>query len=1058
MNNLLHTTKFFIVFIFILFLGLKSVFSQVTTVDISSATNGTTVNTCGAALHDSGSSSTGYSDNENYILTICPDVPGDVITIDFTSFNLDPTNTVAGGPCGGNADNISFWDGDDMSATPLGTYTCTSLAGQLVTCTSANVSGCLTIRFKSNSTGSGTFNYSGSITCSTPCSRPTAVLASPMPGEVQKICVGESLTFNGTPSYPATGFTIVKYLWNFGDGTIDSTSGPVVSHTFTTIGEHLVDLFIFDDNNCAASNLVTVPVWVGTTPTFTGTTTSQVLCTGASMCLDGQVNSVTYTGQPLNITGDSLYIPDDVGFCFSSELNVNLFSPGATLTDISDLLGINVNMEHSYMGDMVISVTCPDGTSVILHDQGGGGTLLGEPVDVSSPASLDPPGIGYDYSWSPYSTAGTWVAASSGGGFGTPLPPGDYESVFSLDSLVGCPLNGTWSFEICDLLGSDDGWVFGWGLDFNPALYPDITEYTPIYGADADSTYWTALDAASNAIITSISPDADQLCAATTAPGVYSFQYHATDDFGCTYDTIITLTYNLPPTVDAGPDQIACPGQIVDLNAIATSNVIGGADCTYTVNMFDTFGDGWNGYDLEIVVGGVVISNITMTTGSTGVATFNVPSGVSFSINSNSGSFDTEVSFNIVDPNGNTVYTEGPGVTAGLNIYSGTSLCFDVEWTPTTDLSNPNILNPQLTASVPTTLIVSVNENGCMAFDTVRVDISSTGILQMLGPDTSICNPQSIIPHYIVSTDSNAVYTWTCSDMSTISDPSAAIPTLVPTTTTTYSLSVTLPSGCTYRDEFQVFFIPVPTNIGTGADDTICQGQMAPLTVVGGVHWNWIPDFNLSCDDCPDPVATPTTTTNYFVRIITEDGCYYDDSIKVYVNPMPSINATPTISQAYLGESVNLVADGVHYNYILWEPSTYLSDTNSANTLCTPLSSMTYFVTAYNLDSTCVDQDTVYVEYMGCRGFKVPSAFSPNGDNFNDVFYVFNSGFEDSDDFSFAIYNRWGQEVFKTTNIGEGWDGTYNNLEQEIGTYVYYITGKCEEEVISVKGNVTLVR
>lgn len=87
MNNLLHTTKFFIVFIFILFLGLKSVFSQVTTVDISSATNGTTVNTCGAALHDSGSSSTGYLDNENYILTICPDVPGDVITIDFTSFN-----------------------------------------------------------------------------------------------------------------------------------------------------------------------------------------------------------------------------------------------------------------------------------------------------------------------------------------------------------------------------------------------------------------------------------------------------------------------------------------------------------------------------------------------------------------------------------------------------------------------------------------------------------------------------------------------------------------------------------------------------------------------------------------------------------------------------------------------------------------------------------------------------------------------------------------------------------------------------------------------------------
>ena len=172
--------------------------------------NGTT-NTCvGAFLDSGGEGASGYSNNENYTYTVCPDAPGGAISLSFVTFNLSIAGTAP-------IDAMLIYDGDDITAPLLGTWTGTSLQGQVVSASAGNSSGCLTVVFHSNNTGTGVF--AATITCYQPCERPTAV-ATYGSATTLKICPGEAVTFNSTGSYAAPGFSITNRRWDFGDGTV----------------------------------------------------------------------------------------------------------------------------------------------------------------------------------------------------------------------------------------------------------------------------------------------------------------------------------------------------------------------------------------------------------------------------------------------------------------------------------------------------------------------------------------------------------------------------------------------------------------------------------------------------------------------------------------------------------------------------------------------------------------------------------------------------------------------------------------------------------------------
>ncbi|MFN3876496.1 MAG: PKD domain-containing protein, partial [Flavobacteriales bacterium] len=411
------------------------------------------IDACAGVLEDSGGPASQYGNNENYTAVICPTTPGDGISLTWAVFNLSqagPQNTW---------DRILIWDGNNTGATFLGEYTGSSLLGLVVSATTFNPTGCLTVQFISNNTGTG--DFAASISCFTPCDRPVAVASMSEPGPAL-VCQGEVISFDGTLSYAAPGFNIVSYTWVFDDGA--TATGPTASHSYSEPGEYIVQLNLVDDNDCVNSNVVDLQILVSTTPSFVGTTESLETCLGATVDLTAVATPVTWTGLPDANFGDGVYLPDDVGQPFTSEIAFTQFNPGQVLSNPNDLESICVSMEHSFMGDLVLSVTCPNGQVIIMHQQGGGGTYIGGANDTDNNANPSP-GDCWDYCWAPNAPNGTFSQCAAFGPTpnvmpgGTPsnnaLIPGTYSTVQPWSNLQGCPLNGTWTFTSLDLWGAD---------------------------------------------------------------------------------------------------------------------------------------------------------------------------------------------------------------------------------------------------------------------------------------------------------------------------------------------------------------------------------------------------------------------------------------------------------------------------------------------------------------------------------------------------------------------------------------------------------------------------
>ncbi|HEY9177516.1 MAG TPA: gliding motility-associated C-terminal domain-containing protein, partial [Flavipsychrobacter sp.] len=112
-----------------------------------------------------------------------------------------------------------------------------------------------------------------------------------------------------------------------------------------------------------------------------------------------------------------------------------------------------------------------------------------------------------------------------------------------------------------------------------------------------------------------------------------------------------------------------------------------------------------------------------------------------------------------------------------------------------------------------------------------------------------------------------------------------------------------------------------------------------------------------------------------------------------------------------------------------------------------------YFLTINNVCDTLTD--TVIVTERNCRFF-FPSAFTPNGDGNNDIARLVGD-IGVIEHYQLRIFNRWGEEVFFTDNVHKGWDGFYNGVSAEMGTYFYQIQYTYQAERELMKGNLLLI-
>ena len=245
-------------------------------------------------------------------------------------------------------------------------------------------------------------------------------------------------------------------------------------------------------------------------------------------------------------------------------------------------------------------------------------------------------------------------------------------------------------------------------------------------------------------------------------------------------------------------------------------------------------------------------------------------------------------------------------------------------------------------------------------------------------------------------------------------------------------------------------------------ENTLCKGicvGKASVSIVGGVHpyryvWN---------DGSTTSSLENLCEGKYAVTVYDSNSCEITIPVEITVdsNYFPKdIEAWTDNPIIYRGQSAILYGSdhGNEFSYV-WFPKDYLDTIIGTKAVSVPEKTIIYTYTVSDLNG-CIGYDTVLITVMDvfCEEpyVFVPNAFSPNGDGLNDILYVRGWTLEKID---FAIYDRWGERLFETKDIQEGWDGTFKGKACEPGIYVYYLDATCIGGLQYLhKGNVTLIR
>lgn len=396
-----------------------------------------------------------------------------------------------------------------------------------------------------------------------------------------------------------------------------------------------------------------------------------------------------------------------------------------------------------------------------------------------------------------------------------------------------------------------------------------------------------------------------------------------------------------------------------------------------------------------------------------------------------------------------------------LALKVNTSNSATVNWVPNNVANQSRILmantaNPLVFPKDTTSYIVTINDNGCINSDSVKVNVLNYITVQ-LGPDTTICATDSITLRPVSYALS---YRW--SPAYALNNATVKYPLAAPLVNTTYQVLANL-GKCQANAQILVKVAPYPVISVFSRDTAICYGNSVPLHASSNASiFSWSPAGSMILANTLNPVAGPVRTTHYVltVRDTTAGGCPkpVNDTVVVTVIPPVTVNAgSDTSILANQPLQLNATGQGTLFS---WFPTTWLDNPYIASPIATipaSVDSIRYKVRV--TDSIgCYGEDvmTVRIYKTGPEIF-VPSAFSPNGDGRNDILKPIIVGIRQL--LFFRIYNRWGQLLFSTSETGKGWDGTFSGVKQASGTYVYETQGvDYTGKTVLRKGTVVLIR
>jgi subtilisin-like proprotein convertase family protein len=201
-------------------------------------------------------------------------------------------------------------------------------------------------------------------------------------------------------------------------------------------------------------------------------------CDSRSDCGDNDcsgVGSCPVCGEGSHDEASPLALPDGEGNSYESSMTFQGFGPQQTFSDVSNFLGVCVNMEHSWLRDLQIELICPSGQTVILQQflgQEGSELYMGQPDDLDG---TDPnPGVGADYCWTPTASNLPMLEYANQTAVHD-MPPGDYQPNTPFSAFIGCTMNGPWTLKVTDLWAIDNGFIFSWDIKFDAGIVDDCS-------------------------------------------------------------------------------------------------------------------------------------------------------------------------------------------------------------------------------------------------------------------------------------------------------------------------------------------------------------------------------------------------------------------------------------------------------------------------------------------------------------------------------------------------------------------------------------------------------
>lgn len=440
---------------------------------------------------------------------------------------------------------------------------------------------------------------------------------------------------------------------------------------------------------------------------------------------------------------------------------------------------------------------------------------------------------------------------------------------------------------------------------------------------------------------------------------------------------------------------------------------------------------------IVMIVDSVVIPTLSITADTTIICS---GENVTFTTTTNNGGMNPIYQWFI---NGNPVGSNSPVFT-------------------TTALSNGDIISCQLTSSDSCALPSTANSGNI----SITVNPSVTPSVFINTSTTSICAGDAVnISSTLLNGGTTPIYDWLINGVSsgssganfnstTIND--GDIITLVVQSSDACASPESVSSNSLSFNVSPV--VTATVNIGSSSG-LLCEGT--PITFIAtssgtGLNpiYNWsvnsspvggnnsvYTSFPLSAGDLvqvsvtPDnPCASNTTALSNILTIVP--------------SPMVSAGNDVMITE---GQSIQLNGSSNLPGLYNWNPSSSLDDPSISNPTASPTTTTEYTLIVTTNDG-CFGEDKVVVQVQ--ENVVIYSSFTPNNDGVNDTWIIDHiSGYPTC---SVEIFNRWGNQVFRSTGYQQPWDGTYNGEPLPLGTYFYVISLNNGTEPL--QGTVTILK